>query len=76
MSEEEKGKPSSDYPSHLLSIAELKQCMVEAVTLRKWLTNIFPELFPEGEATDFNVVFQETKALITRYVNLKSLMEK
>lgn len=49
--------------------------MEQAVALRKWITNILPDSFPEGETTDFNVVFTEAKALITKYINLKSLLE-
>jgi hypothetical protein len=54
----------------------LKQCSDEAVEFRKWITNIFPDTFPKGNTTDFDVVFAEAKALIIKYSNLKSLMEK
>lgn len=57
-------------------VTRLKQCSDESVSLRKWMVRILPESFPEGETTDFSVVFAETKALITKYINLKSLLEK
>lgn len=57
-------------------VARLKQCLDEAWYFRKWIVKILPDYFPEGESTDFGVVFTEAKALITKYVNLKSLLEK
>ena len=50
--------------------------MEEATKFRKWMVTIFPDSFPEGENTDFSLVIEKAKDLITQYMNLKSLMEQ
>ncbi len=59
-----------------MSVGELKVCTEAAVKFRKWMVTIFPDSFPEGEKTDFSLVFEIAKDLIIKYINLKSLMEE
>ncbi len=59
-----------------MSVGELKICVEAATKFRKWMVTIFPDSFPEGESTDFLLVIEKAKDLITQYVNLKSLMEE
>ncbi len=59
-----------------MSVGELKIFTEQAIIFRKWMVTIFPDSFPEGENTDFLLVIEKAKDLITQYVNLKSLMEE
>lgn len=65
-----KGKPSE------LSINELNIRLEQMAEFRKWMIYCLPNSFPEGEKTDFSLVFEKAMELIIAHINLKYLLEE
>lgn len=55
---------------------ELGGCVEQMTELRKWMAEVLPDSFPEGEKTDFSFVIESTKDLILHYIRLRNLVSR
>ncbi len=58
-----------------LSMGELEEAVSCMNYLRGYIIQLYPEKFPPGNKPAFSLVLEEVKGLISKYYNLKNLVE-